>query len=61
MIIRRYQASDCEETAELFYDTVHCVNAGKNSWMSGRRENWIWHSGICHFENITVLLQLRMK
>ena len=44
MIIRRYQASDCEETAELFYDTVHCVNAGDytkeqlDAWATGELE-----------------------
>ncbi len=28
MQIRTYRPSDCEETAELFYDTVHTVNPG---------------------------------
>lgn len=27
MIIRKYQASDCKELADLFYNTVHIVNA----------------------------------
>ena len=27
MLIRKYQASDCREMAELFYNTVHTVNA----------------------------------
>ena len=27
MIIREYRSSDCRETAELFYDTVHTVCA----------------------------------
>ena len=27
MIIREYQASDCRELTELFYNTVHTVNA----------------------------------
>ena len=27
MIIREYQPSDCEEITELFYNTVHTVNA----------------------------------
>ena len=27
MIIREYQASDCKELTELFYNTVHTVNA----------------------------------
>lgn len=27
MLIRKYQSSDCKELAELFYNTVHTVNA----------------------------------
>ena len=27
MIIRNYQPSDCKELSELFYRTVHTVNA----------------------------------
>lgn len=26
MIVREYRSSDCEEIAELFYDTVHSIN-----------------------------------
>ena len=48
MIIRRYQASDCEETAELFYDTVHCVNVGDytkeqlDAWATGEVDFQAW-------------------
>lgn len=27
MIIRKYETTDCEEIAELFYNTVHSINA----------------------------------
>lgn len=27
MVIRKYQPSDCKEIIELFYNTVHTVNA----------------------------------
>lgn len=27
MVLRKYKASDCEQLAELFYQTVHTVNA----------------------------------
>lgn len=27
MLLRKYKTSDCEEMAELFYQTVHYVNA----------------------------------
>lgn len=48
MIIRNYQPSDCRETAELFYKTVHTVNAADytqeqlHAWATGKMdlENW---------------------
>lgn len=27
MLIRRYEPSDCKDLAELFYNTVHSINA----------------------------------
>lgn len=27
MVVRRYMTSDCEQLAELFYQTVHTVNS----------------------------------
>lgn len=27
MVIRKYRSSDCKEIIELFYNTVHTVNA----------------------------------
>lgn len=44
MIIRDYQPSDCKEITELFYNTVHTVNAKiiqKNNWMYGQQDKWI--------------------
>lgn len=41
MIIRSYQTADCGELAELFYDTVHTVNAADytkeqlDAWATG--------------------------
>lgn len=41
MIIRKYQPSDCEAFTQLFYQTVHTVNAKDytqeqcNAWASG--------------------------
>lgn len=32
MILRNYSAADCPEMAELFYNTVHTVNAKDYSW-----------------------------
>ena len=38
MLIREYQSSDCKELAELFYDTVHRVNARDNT--KGQLDAW---------------------
>lgn len=42
MIIRKYRETDCKELADLFFNTVHCVN-GKdyteeqlNAWATGK-------------------------
>ncbi len=48
MILRKYLATDCEEMARLFYDTVHSVNAKDysseqlNAWATGtiNLETW---------------------
>ncbi len=61
MIIRRYQASDCEETAELFYDTVHCVNAGDytkeqlDAWATGEMDLVQWDLSLqAHYSMVAV-------
>ena len=42
MKIRRYQKSDCEELAKLFYNTVHTINIQDysveqlNAWATGQ-------------------------
>lgn len=42
VIIRQYKSTDCKYLSELFYDTIHSVNAGDyneeqlNSWASGK-------------------------
>lgn len=38
MFIRRYQPSDCAEAAELFYHTVHTVNA--KDYTAGQLDVW---------------------
>ena len=48
MILRKYQSSDCEELAKLFYETVHAVSAKDyreeqlNAWAPGNRELEKW-------------------
>lgn len=64
MIIREYQPSDCEEITELFYNTVHTVNAKDdteeqlNVWAARPIDLEKW---IDHFSNITALLRLKME
>lgn len=49
MELRRYRASDCDKMAELFYQTVHCVNARDytkeqlNAWASGTVDLEEWN------------------
>lgn len=56
MILRKYRTSDCEETAKLFYDTVHCINAKDyseeqlNVWADGNININQWDRRFCgHF------------
>ena len=59
MIIRSYVSADCEEIAELFYQTVHAVNAKDytdeqlNAWASGRVNLAEWDKSF--LEHITVV------
>lgn len=48
IIIRNYRPSDCRETAELFYNTVHTVNAADytreqlHAWATGKMNLTDW-------------------
>ena len=48
MLIRTYQSSDCAELSELFYHTVHTVNAKDyteeqlNAWADGKVDLQAW-------------------
>lgn len=52
MEIRRYQSSDCKEITELFYNTVHTVNAKDytkeqlNVWATGKVDLEKWNSSF---------------
>lgn len=66
MVIRKYQPCDCKELTELFYHTVHTVNARDytkeqlNVWATGKidLEKWSVATAICNKLdcNITFLL-----
>lgn len=46
MEIRKYRSDDCKEMAELFYETIHSVNA---SDYSAQQLN-VWATGNVDFE-----------
>lgn len=59
MIIRKYIPSDCKYLAELFYDTVHLVNARDytaeqlTAWATGNVNLNEWNRSF--MEHITVV------
>lgn len=52
MIIREYQSSDCKELTELFYNTVHAVNARDYTkqqldvWATGHVDLKKWNQSL---------------
>lgn len=61
MKIRKYQPSDCRELTELFYNTVHIVNAKDyteeqlNVWASGKVDLERWNQSLQeHFSIVAV-------
>lgn len=52
MELRRYQQSDCEELTELFYNTVHTVNAKDYTkeqldvWATGQADLAKWNQSL---------------
>ncbi len=61
MQIRTYRPSDCEETAELFYDTVHTVNARDYSkeqldaWAAGNMDLDRWNQSFLEHESVVAV------
>lgn len=61
MVIRRYSSADCKETAELFYHTVHEVNARDytdrqlNAWADGNVDLARWDESLAgHFAMVAL-------
>ncbi|MCB2300767.1 GNAT family N-acetyltransferase [Clostridium tagluense] len=61
MFIRRYETSDCKDLAELFYNTVHCINAKDyteeqlNVWAKGSVDLEKWNQSLLsHFSVVAV-------
>ena len=61
MKIREYKSSDCNENADLFYNTVHCINAKDytedqlNVWATGNIHIDEWNESF--LDNYTVVAE----
>lgn len=61
MIIRKYQSSDCKELANLFYNTVHSINAKDYTseqldvWATGNVDLNVWNNSFLqHYTLVAV-------
>lgn len=61
MIIRKYETSDCKLLADLFYNTVHTINAKDytvrqlNAWATGNVDLEEWNKSLSeHFTLVAV-------
>jgi putative acetyltransferase len=61
MVLRRYQPSDCREMAELFYNTVHTINAKDYTkeqldvWATGHVDLEKWNQSFQeHFSLVAI-------
>lgn len=61
MLIREYQTSDCKETTELFYNTVHTVNAKDYTkeqldvWATGQVDLEKWNQSLQEHYSIVAI------
>lgn len=62
MIIRQYIPEDCAELAELFYNTVHCVNIADyspeqiNAWADGNVDLETWNKSFMkHYTLVAII------
>ena len=52
MFVRGYQMSDCKEITELFYNTVHTINAKDYTkeqldvWADGKANEKVWNEHL---------------
>ena len=61
MIIRKYKSSDCDEITQLFYNTVHKINAKDytkeqlNAWATGKIDLEKWDKSFLeHYSFVAV-------
>ena len=61
MNIRRYTSADCAEMAELFYNTVHTVNARDytevqlNAWATGSIDLTAWDRSFSEHNTLVAI------
>ena len=61
MLIREYISSDCEQLAELFFQTVHTVNAKDyikeqlNVWATGNVDLSVWNNSFLEHYTLVAL------
>lgn len=61
MWIREYKSADCEQMAELFYNTVHSINAKDyaeeqlNVWATGRVDLQEWNLSFLKHKTIVAI------
>ena len=61
MWIREYKSADCEQFAELFYNTVHSVNAKDyteeqlNVWATGRVDLQQWNCSFLKHKTVVAI------
>lgn len=57
-MIRKYQSTDCKKLAELFYHTVHTINAKDytqeqlNAWAPGKTNLYEWDKSLSEHNTI---------
>lgn len=66
MEIRRYQSTDCEEIAALFYHTVHTINAADYTkeqlevWATGAADLEKWGRSFCEHNTLVAIEENRI-
>lgn len=62
MILREYQSTDCKELAQLFYNTIHIVNAKDytkeqlDAWATGQIDLKKWNQSLQEHFSIVVIV-----
>lgn len=61
MYIRRYKSADCMEILQLFYNTVHTINAGDyneeqlNVWATGKEDMGKWNQSLLEHYSLVAI------